>query len=548
MTGVLASQPRALDVQIDNFSLQYMGHELITDSRLELNRGRRYGLIGPNGSGKSVLLKCLGAREVPIPDHISIHLLSSEVPPSERTALQAVIDDVDAARAHLEAEAERLLSDDGPDSDRLQDVYERLDLLDADTAAARAGAILHGLGFTSAMQSTPTKAFSGGWRMRVALSRALFMRPSLLLLDEPTNHLDLEACVWLEEHLRSYNQCLVVISHSQDFLNGVCTNIIHLHRGRLVYYSGNYDAYVRTRASLEENQMKRYQWEQDQIAHMKDYIARFGHGSAKLARQAQSKEKVLAKMEAAGLAEKVVADKTLSFRFADAGKLAPPVLCFFDVDFCYAGRSANLYSRINLSIDLDSRIALVGPNGAGKSTLLKLMAGELAPTSGMVRHNTHLRIARFHQHLAEQLDAGLTPLQYMMRMFPEIVEVQEMRAIIGRFGLTGQQQVTPVGGRAAAHQPAQSAMAGGARRAAVSAPRLSSRQSCAAHGPPACRWANCRMDNGAVLYLRGWRGRCRISCFSTSPQTTWTLRPSIHLPTPSTVRCRMRPLVRRATR
>ena len=161
--------------------------------------------------------------------------------------------------------------------------------------------------------------------MRIALARALFVKPHLLLLDEPTNHLDLEACVWLEEELSQYKRILVLISHSQDFLNGVCTNIIHMDKKRLKYYTGNYEAFCRTRLELLENQMKQYNWEQDQIAHMKNYIARFGHGSAKLARQAQSKEKTLAKMVAQGLTDKVVDDKTLNFCFPSCGTIPPPV-------------------------------------------------------------------------------------------------------------------------------------------------------------------------------------------------------------------------------
>nr|GFC70377.1 ABC transporter F family member 1 [Tanacetum cinerariifolium] len=220
--------------------------------------------------------------------------------------------------------------DDGG-GEALERVYERLEAMDASTAEKRAAEILNGLGFNKKMQEKKTRDFSGGWRMRIALARALFMNPTILLLDEPTNHLDLEACVWLEETLKKFERILVVVSHSQDFLNGVCTNIIHMQNKKLKFYTGNFDQYVQTRSELEENQMKQYKWEQDQIASMKEYIARFGHGSAKLARQAQSKEKTLAKMERGGLTEKVARDKVLVFRFTDVGKLPPPVLQFVEV-------------------------------------------------------------------------------------------------------------------------------------------------------------------------------------------------------------------------
>lgn len=276
--------------------------------------------------------------------------------------------------------------------------------------------------------------------MRVALARALFIKPHLLLLDEPTNHLDLEACVWLEEELASYKQILVFISHSQDFMNGVCNNIIHLNARRLKYYGGNYDAFMKTKEELEENQQKRYQWEQDQIAHMKNYIARFGHGSAKLARQAQSKEKTLAKMVAGGLTEKVKGDHDVSFSFYSCGTIPPPVIMVQNVSFRYNDNSPWIYKNLEFGMDLDTRLALVGPNGAGKSTLLKLICSELFPTEGMIRRHNHLKIGRYHQHLHEILDMEKNPIEYMMSQFPELKERDEVRKIIGRYGITGKAQ------------------------------------------------------------------------------------------------------------
>merc|ERR1712241_500120 len=301
-----------------------------------------------------------------------------------------------------------------------------------------------GLGFTQAMMHKQRKDFSGGWRMRVALARALFLKPHLLLMDEPTNHLDLEACVWLEEELKAYKQILVIISHSQDFMNGVCTNIIHLENKVLKSYGGNYDAFVKTRLELLENQAKQYQWEQDQIAHMKNYIARFGHGSAKLARQAQSKEKTLAKMVAGGLTEKVKEDRQLSFYFYSCGTIPPPVVMVQDVSFRYNENTPWIYRDLEFGMDLDTRLALVGPNGAGKSTLLKLIAGELHPTEGMVRRNNHLKLGRYHQHLHELLEMDLSPLDYMMKQFPAFKERDEMRKVLGRCGITGKAQTTPM--------------------------------------------------------------------------------------------------------
>merc|ERR1712025_607866 len=256
---------------------------------------------------------------------------------------------------------------------------------------------------------------------------------------------DLEACVWLEEELKQYSTILLIVSHSQDFLNGVCNNVMHMNNRKLAVYGGNYDTFMRTRLELIENQMKQYNWEQDQIAHMKNYIARFGHGSAKLARQAQSKEKTLAKMVAEGLTEKVTADRSVSFCFYSCGEIPPPVMMVQGVSFRYNENTPWIYKNLEFGMDLDTRVALVGPNGAGKSTLLKLISSELMPTDGMIRRHSHLKIARYHQHLTDQLDLDLSPLEYMLKEYPAVKERDEMRKIIGRYGITGKQQTTPIG-------------------------------------------------------------------------------------------------------
>jgi len=441
-TGVLGIHPMAKDIKLDNFSVTFHGAELIVDSKVELSCGQKYGLIGVNGSGKSSFLAVLGNREVPIQEHIDIYYLAREMPASEKTALEAVME-ADEERIKLEKLAEQLATmEDEEAQDYLMEVYERLDELGADTAEAKASHLLKGLGFNTAMQNKKCKDYSGGWRMRIALARALFIKPHLLLLDEPTNHLDLEACVWLEEELKTYSQILVIISHSQDFMNGVCTNIIHLDQKTLKYYGGNYDTFIKTKQELEENQEKRYQWEQDQIAHMKNYIARFGHGSAKLARQAQSKEKTLAKMVAGGLTEAVKTDKSVSFYFFSCGTIPPPVIMVQKVSFRYNETTPWIYKNLEFGMDLDTRLALVGPNGAGKSTLLKLIAGELHPTEGMIRRNNHLKLGRYHQHLHELLELDLSPLDYMMKQFPEFKERDEMRKVIGRYGISGKAQTS----------------------------------------------------------------------------------------------------------
>jgi len=442
-TGVLASHPQSRDLKIDSFTLLYHGHELLADSSLELNHGRRYALLGPNGCGKSTMLRAIAERDIPVPAHFDIYLVEREMDASDMTALEAVME-VDEEKKRMEEEAELLSTLEMTDEveHRLNDVYERLEALDSDTVEVRAASILHGLGFTGEMQKMKTREFSGGWRMRIALARALFIDPTILLLDEPTNHLDLEACVWLEEHLKKFKRILLMVSHSQDFMNGVCTNIVRMYKKNLAYYSGNYDTYMLTREEQEENQMKQFKWEQEQISGMKEYIARFGHGSAKLARQAQSKEKTLAKMVQGGLMQKVENERVVRFHFASVGKLPPPVLQFASVAFGYSPNKV-LYRDVDLGVDLDSRVAIVGPNGAGKSTLLKLMTGALEPLDGMVKRHNHLRIGQYHQHLTELLPMEKTALEYMMSEYKDIT-LEAMRSIIGRFGITGPAQTLKI--------------------------------------------------------------------------------------------------------
>ncbi|KAK3817274.1 MAG: P-loop containing nucleoside triphosphate hydrolase protein [Benniella sp.] len=447
-TGVLTSQPLSRDIKIESFSLSFHGRELISNTDIDFNFGRRYGLIGSNGSGKSTFLECLANREVPIPDHIDIYLLQEEAAPSDQNAIEAVVNEAKHEVERLERQVEDLLAEEnGAENPLLDDVYERIEQLDPSTFDTRASQLLHGLGFSKKDMLKATKDMSGGWRMRVALAKALFVKPTLLLLDEPTNHLDLEACVWLEDYLAKYDRILVLISHSQDFLNGVCTNIMNLTpKRKLVYYGGNYDTYVKTRAELEVNQMKAYHKQQDEIAHIKKFIASAGT-YANLVRQAKSKQKIIDKMEAAGLIEKVDPPHLFKFKFSDTDKLPPPVLAFDEVGFAYSGNIKDaLYRGVDLGIDMDSRVALVGPNGAGKSTLLKLMTGELTATEGRIQRHMQLKLGKYNQHSADQLDMDLSPIDYMRKRFPELPQdMDHWRQQIGRYGLTGTHQTAPIG-------------------------------------------------------------------------------------------------------
>lgn len=364
-TGVLASLAASRDVKIGSASLVFHGKVLFTDTTLELNYGRRYGLLGANGCGKSTLLKAISKREYPIPEHIDIYLLNEGAPASDLGALAWVVTEAENEMARLEKLTEDIIEKDGPEAQELDDIYQKMEDMDPSTFTPRASLILTGLGFNKKTMDKKTKDMSGGWRMRVALAKALFVKPSLLLLDDPTAHLDLEACVWLEEYMKKWDRTLLLVSHSEDFLNGVCSNMIDMRQKKLLYYGGNYDTYHKTRSEQEVNQMKAYHKQQDEIKHIKAFIASAGT-YANLVRQAKSRQKILDKMEADGFIQPVTSDKVFSFKFADVEKLPPPVLSFDDVSFGYSGKKVdNLYEGLDLGVDMDSRVALVGPNGVG---------------------------------------------------------------------------------------------------------------------------------------------------------------------------------------
>ena len=445
VTGALLSDRNSKDVQVDKFSLQAYGQLLIKDTSLNLLYGRKYGLLGPNGCGKSVLLQCLGWGEVPLPRLVDVFLLDKEFDATDMTAIEAVLDIVGKEREKLEDEMETLLDKPGGNQDpKLEYIMERLSELEMQGSEHRAEEILAGLGFDVDMRRMKTREFSGGWRMRIALSRALFVRPTLLLLDDPTNHLDLGACVWLEEYLKAYEHTILMVSHSQDFLNGICSDMIHHHNKNLDYYSGGYDDFVKARAERDQHLAKRHKAEVKEKDRLKDQAGK-GSTGAKIAK---SKEKALVKkLERTGgpAEDEMVYQKDLVIRFNDCGRgLPPPCIGFRDVSFAYPKKTL-LFEDLNFGVDLDSRIALVGPNGAGKSTIMKLMVGELMSVEGEITRRHGLKIARFHQHLTEQLNLQVSAVEWIISEFPaSAYKEHDSRLILGRFGLTGKSQVAPM--------------------------------------------------------------------------------------------------------
>ena len=442
---VLGVQPQEQGIKIINFSMGMNGRELVKDREIETDRPQ-VRLVGPERVQDQLLESTATGRSYPGPHR---HL-----PPARGGGADEPVRDPDRHRrapGRARAPPEARGAHHGslwPGDERLQPIYERLEALDPNGFEARAAELLHGLGFDGAMRARATRDMSGGWRMRVALARALFASPALLLLDEPTNHLDLGACVWLEHHLAKYDKCLLVVSHSADFLNGVCTHVVRLANQTLKTYTGDYDTFRKTLEADDVIQQRKHDKEQADIKHLREFIASCGT-YANAMKQAHSKQKILDKMEAAGLTPSPKAERTFEFAFPDCRKLPPPVLPFKDVTFSYPGADPNappLLRNLEFGVDCDSRVALVGPNGAGKSTLLKLMTGECEPVGGSVGRHAHLRIGRYHQHSVDVLDEGASPVDFFAGAFEKLKRsADEWRGFLGKFGISGRLQTTRIG-------------------------------------------------------------------------------------------------------
>ncbi|CAG9766826.1 unnamed protein product [Ceutorhynchus assimilis] len=440
--GQLAALENAVDIKIENFSISAKGNELFTNANLLIANGRHYGLVGPNGHGKTTLLRHIAQKAFAIPPNIDILYCEQEVVADDFTAVETVLN-ADIKRNTLLAEQtkleEQFNAGDLQVQERLNEVYVELKAIGADSAEPRARRILAGLGFTKKMQDRATKNFSGGWRMRVSLARALYIEPTLLLLDEPTNHLDLNAVIWLDNYLQGWKKTLLIVSHDQSFLDNVCNEIIHLDNLKLYYYKGNYSMFKKMYVQKKKEMIKEYEKQEKRIKELKSSGSSKKQAEKKqkeaLTRKQEKNRSKTQKQEDGALPQELLQrpkEYMVKFRFPEPPPLQPPVLGLHNCTFAYSGQKP-LFVKTDFGIDMTSRVAIVGPNGVGKSTFLKLLVGELTPQEGEARRNHRLRIGRFDQHSGEHLTAEETPSEYLMRLFD--LPYEKARKQLGTFGL-----------------------------------------------------------------------------------------------------------------
>ncbi|MCV2876749.1 ATP-binding cassette domain-containing protein [Rhodobacteraceae bacterium XHP0102] len=424
-------------LRISDLSFSMAGRPLFEGASATIPAGHKVGIVGRNGAGKTTLFRLikgelsLDGGSIDIPARARIGGVSQEVPGSDVSLLDTVLA-ADTERAALMAEAETATGA------RIAEVQMRLADIDAWSAEARAATILKGLGFDSTAQAMPCSAFSGGWRMRVALAAVLFSAPDFLLLDEPTNYLDLEGALWLESYLAKYPHTVLVISHDRGLLNRAVGHILHLTDQKLTLYAGGYDDFIKTRAAQRALQSAEAKKQDARRAHLQSFVDRF-RAKASKAKQAQARLKMLERMEPIRAPED--AARTV-FTFPEPEALSPPILRLDGASVGYDARA--VLTQLDLRIDQDDRIALLGRNGEGKSTLSKLIAGKLAAMSGTVTTSSKLRVGYFAQHQVDELHIDETPLDHLRRARPDEAPTRH-RARLAGFGLGAAQAETRVG-------------------------------------------------------------------------------------------------------
>ncbi len=421
-------------------SLQRGGKPLFENASLTVYPGWKVGIIGANGSGKSSLFALLldelhaDAGDLALPSSWVIAHVAQETPALPTPALEFVLDG-DAELRQIERDLHE--AEVAHNGTRQAELHAHFDTIGGYSARARAGKLMNGLGFATTQLEQPVATFSGGWRVRLNLARALMCRSDLLLLDEPTNHLDLDAVLWLEQWLRAYPGTLLLISHDRDVLDNVAAHIAHLDQQRITLYPGNYAAFEEQRAARLALQQAAYEKQQREVAHLESFITRF-RAKATKARQAQSRIKALERMERIAAAH---VDSPFEFSFASPGRLPNPLLAVEKVAVGYGER--RILESINLVIHPGTRLGLLGPNGAGKSTLIKLLAGMLPSLAGRIETGQGLAIGYFAQHQLEQLRPDWNALRHLQQI-DERASEQQLRNFIGGFGFNGDRALEPI--------------------------------------------------------------------------------------------------------
>ena len=425
-------------LRIEDITYSVEGRPLLEGASATIPEGHKVGLVGRNGTGKTTLFRLIRGEltleggTIGLPARARIGGVAQEVPSSEVSLIDTVLA-ADTERAALLAEAET-----ATDAARIAEVQARLADIEAWSGEARASSILRGLGFEPDQQLLPCSAFSGGWRMRVALAGVLFAQPDVLLLDEPTNYLDLEGALWLESYLAKYPHTVIIISHDRGLLNRAVTGILHLEDRKLTYYSGPYDTFAETRAARLAVAEAENRKAQARRAHLQSFVDRFRYKASK-AKQAQSRLKMIERLKLTSTPQEAALAR---FTFPEPEELSPPILTLEGCAVGYGGPP--VLRRLSLRIDQDDRIALLGRNGEGKSTLSKLLAGKLQPAEGRLHRSSKLRIGYFAQHQVDELEVDDTPLAHVARLRPTEPPAKH-RARLAGFGLMAEQAETAVG-------------------------------------------------------------------------------------------------------
>lgn len=421
-------------IQFKNITLVRHIKILVEQASFQLHPSHKVGLTGANGTGKSSLFAMLRGElhpevgELEIPPQWVISHVAQETPALELPAIEFTLDGDNELRS---VEAALNVAESNHEGEKIAELHHQLIDIEGYSARARAAALLDGLGFSQSDLSRSVSDFSGGWRVRLNLARALMCRSDLLLLDEPTNHLDLDAVYWLEGWLRDYRGTLLLISHDRDFLDTVVNNILHIEQQRLTLYKGGYSDFERQRAEKLALQQAMFEKQQRKVNHLQSYIDRFRVQATK-ARQAQSRIKALERMEVISAAH---IDSQFNFSFRPPISAPDPLLVLDDVDAGYS-YELPILTKVLLAIRPGERIGLLGKNGAGKSTLIKLLADELKPLRGKKIAGKDLKVGYFAQHQLEQLRTDESPLQHLLRLDPNTRE-QEHLNYLGGFDFKG---------------------------------------------------------------------------------------------------------------